>query len=56
MKKINYTVKCNNENLQKNLHKDKNYIYKKLSKIVLKRREFICYENSGNKDVNIKNA
>lgn len=51
MKIINYKVECKTDKLYKNM-KDKEYLHKKFSEIVYKRREVLCYENSGNTNKN----
>ena len=55
MKKIDYMVECDNNNLKDELKKNKYCIYKRFSLIVSKRRELKCYENCRNKKSNIKN-
>lgn len=52
MKTINYKVKCKTDKLKINMKK-KDYLLKELSEIIYKRREVLCYENSGNKNKNI---
>jgi len=39
--------------VQENIKKDKKYLEKKMSEIILKRREKVCYENSSNEKKHI---
>jgi len=46
MRLVSYNVSCNTTKMKESIKKDKMYLEKKLSEIILKRREKGCYENS----------
>ena len=48
MRIVSYNVTCNTDKMKENINKDKKYLEKKMSEIIIKRREKGCYENSAN--------
>lgn len=48
MRVVSYNVSCKTDKMKENIKKDNKYLEKKISEVILKRREKKCYENSTN--------